>query len=287
MAQMTEAVRPAYRPARSGPLETLVETAREVWSRRRLISYLVRADLKKRGADTVLGNLWWVIDPLLTMLVYVILISVILRVDREAYPLFIFTAILPWKWFSSSVADAVTCITTRDRIIKQVNFPKIVLPMAVSVGGVANFVFGLVPLFAMLILAYPSHISPWLLLVPVVAGVQFLLTIGVAVLVSALTVFFRDIGNVAIHVLRIWFYLSPALYGAEQVTRAVGEGSILATIYNLNPFVALFESYRNLIYAGQPPAWGLLALVLVESIVLLLVAVLAFRRMEPAFAKVI
>ncbi len=287
MAQMTEAVRPAYRPARPGPLETLVETAREVWSRRRLISYLVRADLKKRGADTVLGNLWWVIDPLLTMLVYVILISVILRVDREAYPLFIFTAILPWKWFSSSVADAVTCITTRDRIIKQVNFPKIVLPMAVSVGGVANFVFGLVPLFAMLILAYPSHISPWLVLVPVVAGVQFLLTIGVAVLVSALTVFFRDIGNVAIHVLRIWFYLSPALYGAEQVTRAVGEGSILATIYNLNPFVALFESYRNLIYAGQPPAWGLLALVFVESIVLLLVAVLAFRRMEPAFAKVI
>jgi len=287
MAHMTQAVRPAYRPARPGPRETLTGTAREVWSRRRLITYLVRADLKKRGADTVLGNLWWVIDPLLTMLVYVVLISIILRVEREAYPLFIFTAILPWKWFSSSIADAVTCVTTRDRIIKQVNFPKIVLPMAVSVGGVANFVFGLVPLLGMLVLFYPSRITAWILLLPVVALVQFLLTIGIAVLASALTVFFRDIGNVATHALRIWFYLSPALYGAEQVTQAVGEGSILSTIYRLNPFVALFESYRNLIYAGAPPVWDLLALVLVESVILLVVAVLVFRRMEPSFAKVI
>lgn len=287
MAHTTQAVRPAYRPVRPGPLDTLTGTAREVWSRRRLITYLVRADLKKRGADTVLGNLWWVIDPLLTMLVYVVLISIILRVEREAYPLFIFTAILPWKWFSSSIADAVTCITTRDRIIKQVNFPKIVLPMAVSVGGVANFVFGLVPLLGMLVLFYPTRITAWVLLLPVVALVQFLLTIGIAVLASALTVFFRDIGNVATHALRIWFYLSPALYGAEQVTQAVGEGSILSTIYRLNPFVALFESYRNLIYAGAPPVWDLLALVLVESVVLLVVAVLVFRRMEPSFAKVI
>jgi ABC-2 type transport system permease protein len=283
----SEAVRPAYRPVRPGPLQTLTGTARDVWSRRRLITYLVRADLKKRGADTVLGNLWWIIDPLLTMLVYVILISIILRVDIEAYPLFIFTAILPWKWFSSSVADAVTCITTRERIIKQVHFPKIVLPMAVSAGGVANFVFGLVPLFAMLVLAYPTHLSAWILLLPIVAGVQFVLTVGVAVLASALTVFYRDIGNVSTHALRIWFYLSPALYGADRIVEATKDQPAIATLYSLNPFVALFESYRNLIYYGRAPEWALLGLVLVESVVLVVVAVLVFRRMEPSFAKVI
>ena len=287
MSQTSEAIREAYRPHRPGILQTLVETAREVASSRRLIVYLVRADLKKRGADTILGNLWWILDPLLTMLVYVILIAVIFQTKREAYPLFVFCAILPWKWFSSSVADAVTCITTRERIIKQVNFPKVVLPMAAAAGGVASFAFGLIPLFAMLFLLYPSHASGWILLLPVVAFVQFVFTIGVTLLASAVTVFYRDVGNVATHVLRIWFYLSPALYGSDQIASLSTRHPEIATIFNLNPFAALFESYRDLIYTGQAPEWGLLGLVLAESVVILVAAVLIFRRVEPAFAKVI
>src|SRR5450756_864511 len=97
MASQTDAVRATYRMARPGPLATLKGTVRDVLSRRRLIQYLVRADLKKHGADTLLGNVWWILDPLLTMLVYVILIAIILRSNREAYPLFIFCAILPWN----------------------------------------------------------------------------------------------------------------------------------------------------------------------------------------------
>ena len=287
MSQTSEAIREAYRPQRPGILQTLTETAREVASRRRLIVYLVRADLKKRGADTVLGNLWWILDPLLTMLVYVVLISIILQTKQEAYPLFVFCAILPWKWFSSSVADAVTCITTRERIIKQVNFPKVVLPMAATVGGVASFAFGLIPLFAMLFLLYPNHASGWILLLPVVAFVQFVFTVGVTLLASAVTVFYRDVGNVATHVLRIWFYLSPALYGSDRIASLTTKHPEIATIYNLNPFAALFESYRNVIYYGQAPVWNLLGLVLVESLVLLVASVVLFRRVEPAFAKVI
>lgn len=287
MSQTNEAIRDAFRPARPGLVATLQDTVNEIATRRRLILYLVQADLKKRGADTVLGNLWWVIDPLLTMLVYVVLISIVLSVNIDAYPLFIFAAILPWKWFSSSIADAVTCITTRERVIKQVAFPKIVLPMSVSVGGVANFVFGLIPLLAMLVFLYPNHLSAWILVLPVIAAVQFVFTAGVAVLTSALTVFYRDIGNVATHVLRLWFYLSPALYDAERATKHLESQPLLIAIYNLNPFVALFGSYRNVIYGGGPPEWSLLGLVLAESFVLLVIAVLVFRRIEPAFAKVI
>lgn len=287
MSQTSEAIREAYRPQRPGILQTLLETAREVASRRRLIVYLVRADLKKRGADTVLGNLWWVLDPLLTMLVYVVLIAIIFQTKVEAYPLFVFCAILPWKWFSSSIADAVTCITTRERIIKQVNFPKVVLPMAAAAGGVASFAFGLIPLLLMLVFLYGSHLTAWVLALPAIALVQFVFTLGVTLVASAVTVFYRDVGNVATHVLRIWFYLSPALYGADQIASLTSKHPEIATIYNLNPFAALFESYRDIIYYGHAPEWGALGLVLVESIVLLVVAVLLFRRLEPAFAKVI
>ncbi|HXX60198.1 MAG TPA: ABC transporter permease [Candidatus Sulfotelmatobacter sp.] len=283
----TEAVRPAYRPVRPGPVATLRSTVREIVTHRRLIGYLVRADLKKRGADTFLGNVWWFLDPLLTMLVYVILVSVILQSTQEAYPLFIFCAILPWKWFSASVADAVTCVTTKEKVIKQVRFPKVVLPVAATVGGLVSFVFGLVPLGAMLIILFPNHISAMILLLPVVAAVQFVLTFAICLLAAAITVFYRDIGNLAGHLLRIWFYLSPALYSSQRIQSIATNHPQLYSIYTLNPFAGLFESYRNLIYYGQPPEWGLLGIVLVEASILVVLSVIVFRRLEPSFAKVL
>jgi ABC-type polysaccharide/polyol phosphate export permease len=287
MSAAPEAVRPAYRPARPGPLKSIRQTIADVVSRRRLIMYLVRADLKKHGADTVLGNVWWFLDPLLTMLVYVVLVTIIVRSTEEAYPLFIFCAILPWKWFSSAIGDATTCIVARERIIKQVAFPKIVLPMAACVGGIVSFAFGLIPLFAMLVLLFPNHLSPWVLLIPVVAVPQFLLTLGIGILLSGLTVFYRDVGLLMTHVLRLWFYVSPALYGADKIASLATHHPELVTLFNLNPFAGLFESYRNLIYYGQPPTWDLLGVVMVESLVILVVGVLVFRRIEPSFAKVL
>jgi ABC-type polysaccharide/polyol phosphate export permease len=287
MSDALESIRPAYRPVRPGPIATLRQTVSDVSSRRRLIEYLVRADLKKRGSNTVLGNVWWFLDPLLTMAVYVVLVSVILQTKREAYPLFIFCAILPWKWFSATAVESTRSIIGREKIIKQVHFPKIVLPLATVVGGVANFAFGLIPLFAMMLLFYPGHITWWLLLIPVVAAVQFLFTLGLSIGLSGVTVFYRDLGLLMTHLIRLWFYLSPALYGTDQVQSLAASHPQLIRLYNLNPFAGLFESYRSLIYYGQPPAWDLLGIVVVESVFLLVVAVLVFKRLEPAFAKVL
>src|SRR5512144_1503557 len=115
------------------PVELVTEGLREIWSRRRLTRYLVQADMHKTGADTLLGNVWWVLDPLLQMIVYVVLVKVIFDRGGPDYPLFVFAAILPWKWFSASINEAITSVTMRERIIKQVNFPKLVLPVAATV----------------------------------------------------------------------------------------------------------------------------------------------------------
>ena len=88
-----------------GPLGLLGEAIGDVRSRWRLIRYLVRADLKRTGADTLLGNVWWILDPLLQMVVYVVLVTVIFQKSMPDYPLFIFSAILPWKWFSTAISD--------------------------------------------------------------------------------------------------------------------------------------------------------------------------------------
>ncbi len=275
------AVRITRRP---GPIGLVREGLDDIWSRRRLTRYLVQADLAKHGSDTLLGNVWWVLDPLLQMAVYVILVQVIFRTSKPDYPLFVFAAILPWKWFSASLNDAITSVTSRERIIKQVNFPKIVLPVASTVSGIANFAFGLIPLFALEILFYRDRLSAFVLLLPAIAVVQFVFTLACTILVSAVNVFFRDIANMARHVLRMWFYLSPALYTIHDLET---NHPLLYTVMGLNPWATLFESYRNIFYGKAPPLWEGLAVLLAVSLVLLGLATVFFKRVEPTFAKVL
>jgi len=276
-----------------GPLALIGEAIREVRSRRRLVRYLVQAEIKRRGANTLLGNVWWVLDPLLLMLVYVVLVAIIARRPIDDYPLFIFAAILPWKWFTSAVIDATGSIVNHHRLIKQIAFPKIVLPVAATTAGVVGFGFGMVPLAGIMVL-YLDRLSPLIVLVPVIAVVQYAFTIGVALLVAAGNVFVRDLGNVMRHLLRLWFYLSPGLYSLSMLddVALIREQPILLTIAAANPFAVLFEAYRSVIYGtvdGPPvmPDWTALGLLLIVSLGFVALATISFKRLEPTFAKVL
>jgi lipopolysaccharide transport system permease protein/teichoic acid transport system permease protein len=277
-----------------GPIRLVREGISDISSRRRLVRYLVQADMRKRGADTFLGNFWWVLDPLLQMVVYVVFVAILSRGRGiEDYPLFIFAAILPWKWFTASISDATTSVVSQDRLIKQIAFPKLVLPVAATTAGVVGFTFGLIPL-GMLMLFFLDRISPYVVLIPVIAAVQYVFTLAMAIMVAAGNVFFRDLGNVSRHILRLWFYLSPGLYSLAflEEFRVFQDNPILLTIMRLNPFAILFEAYRAVIY-GTPEAMPTfpdgpsLGLLFVVSLGLLAVATVAFKRLEPNFAKVL
>ena len=272
---------------RPGIVGMLREAVVEVLGRRRLIRYLVQADLQKKGADTLLGNLWWVLDPLLQMVIYWILVSVIFQRGGPDYPLFLFAAILPWKWFQSSIQDGITSVSGAERLVRQIQFPKLVLPVSAVVAGIANFAFGLIPLFTLMLVLYRDRIELTLLLLPVVAAVQLVFNMGITVLLSALNVFYRDIGNLARHVLRLWFYVSPALFTVEQLTQATQSFPIVQQLLLLNPGATLFAAYHDVIYNGTLPDWSALGTVLLGSILFLALTTLVFKRLEPAFAKVL
>lgn len=277
---------------RPGPLALIRLGITETLSRRRLIAYLVRADLRKTGADTLLGNLWWILDPVLQMAVYYVLVGVILGRNRyDDFPLFIFAAILPWKWFDSTVKSGVHAVASSERLIKQIYFPKIVLPVASSMSAVVNFAFGLIPLTLLLLLVYPDRLSAWLVVLPVIAAVQLVFATAFAIAVSAINVFYRDIGNLARHVMRFWFYLSPTLYGLDLIrdvsARHAELGPVIQAWYAVNPFSYLLGSYRAVIYEGRAPDWIGLAVLAVVSLAFLALATLLFKRAEPSFAKVL
>ncbi len=279
----------SYGGGHPNALRLIASGLTDIWSRRRLTRYLVSADLSKHGADTILGNIWWILDPLLQMGVYVIFVTLLVggRGTIEDYPLFVFAAILPWKWFSSAIGDAILSVVARERIIKQVHFPKIVLPVSATVSGIVNFAFGLIPLALLMLLFYRDRLSWTLLLIPVVAAVQFVFTLALSILVSAINVFYRDVGNVSRHILRLWFYLSPALYSVEQVNRLAATHPEVGLVFGLNPFTILFEAYRAVIYDDVPPNWLGLAVLVLVSLLLLGACTYVFKRMEPAFAKVL
>jgi ABC-type polysaccharide/polyol phosphate export permease len=272
---------------RPGPIGLLREAVVEVSQRRRLIRYLVQADVRKKGADTLLGNLWWVLDPLLQMAVYVVLVAVVFNRVVPDYPLFIFAAILPWKWFQSTVQDAITSVTGADRLIRQIQFPKLVLPLASAGAGVVNFLFGLIPLAALILILYRDRLSVTVLLIPLIALVQFFFNVAVAVGLAAINVFYRDVGNLSRHFLRLWFYLSPGLYAIEDLRAATGHIPVVGQLLLANPFAILFTAYRDVIYSERAPDWASLGALLLASLVLLGLTTLLFKRVEPAFAKVL
>jgi lipopolysaccharide transport system permease protein/teichoic acid transport system permease protein len=270
------------RRRRSWP--TLVaEGFRDLFSRRRLVRFMVGADLKRTHSDTIVGRLWWILDPLLQMAVYWLLVVLILNRDIPDYPLFLFAAILPWKWFSTTLNDAALSVTGRQSLIRQVQFPKIVLPTASVVAGTVSFGFGLIAL-GLVYLFYLQRLSAWVLVLPLVAFVQFVFTMAVGILFAAVNTFFRDIQNVLRHALRLWFYLSPALYSLDAIEK---DHPSIHAVLSLNPFSILFGSYRNVTYGTTAPDWIGLAALLGVSCLVLVAAVYLFKRVEPMFARIL
>lgn len=265
----------------------VLEGISELIGRYRLIRYMVSANMKRTHVDTVLGQIWWVLDPLLQMAIYVVLVEIIFNRGTPDYPLFIFAAILPWKWFAIAIGSSTGSITAREGLIRQVQFPKIVLPAAGVVSATVSFAISLIAL-ALMYVMYTDRLSWWLLAIPLIAVVQFAFSLGLGFLLAALNTFYRDVQNLLGHVLRLWFYASPGLWSFQDHLA----DSPLRPLLMLNPMAPILESYRSVIYGSTAgvhtgPDFLGLAIVMLFSIGLILVGILLFKRMEPAFAKVV
>jgi lipopolysaccharide transport system permease protein len=279
---------PTHRRRGRRSLSLLEAGIYDIRSRARLVRYLVGAELKRTHADTAIGQLWWILDPILQLFVYWVLVTIIFQRKTPDALLFLFCGILPWKWFSTSLNEAATSVVSRQSLVRQIQFPKIVLPTAATVAGAVSFVFGFGALAIMYVM-YPNRLSLWILATPIVGAVQFVFTFALAIMLAAVNTFYRDVQNVLRHALRLWFYLSPALYSLGDLDTASLSHKILA----LNPMAPILTSYRNIWYGtdsvphGVAPDWLGLMYVLVLSIFLLALAIIGFKRVEPAFARIL
>ena len=213
---------------------------------RLLISSLVGRELKARYRGSVLGFFWSFVNPLLLLLTYGLVFTYMLKGVRSAatepYFLFLFCGILPWTWFSASLLESSGVLIAGGNLIKKVLFPAEVLPVVTVLANLAHFLLGL-PILILFLLV-KGHLSWTALLLPLPLLVQLLLTLGLALLVSALTVHFRDIQNILSHVLHLWFFATPVLYAYAEA------GGALTTLLRFNPMTHVIVSYQQLLFEG-------------------------------------
>jgi ABC-type polysaccharide/polyol phosphate export permease len=278
-------------PAVAVPFDLLVapkrSLLRDAWSEVRataryshLLRLLVSSSLRTENSNTVFGFFWWVLDPLLQMMVYVIFIGVILDRAGPDYPIFILTAIISWELLVKATQGSAAATLRKERAMRQVAFPKTILPLSQVIGAGAHFMFAF---GVLLVVAVPFGIYPsaYALLVIPIALVQVTLTTGIALFISALNVFFRDTGKIITYVFRMGFYLSPVLYPVTVVPDR------FRPIYDLNPFVTLFDAYRAIVMEHSLPDLSSLGIVAGGSIVVLALGYLFFVRLQTSFAKLV
>ncbi len=276
-----------YGEKRRSSVELAREGISDVLRRRRLIGYLVNAALRRTHADTVLGQAWWLLDPFLQMLVYYFVFAIVFQRKIEDFLLFLFAAILPWKWFSTTINASMGAVVNQQGLIRQVQFPKIVLPVSIVVAETVSFLVGLIAL-AILYVPYFHRLSPWVVMIIPIAAVQLLFTFAVAIFVSYANAFYRDVANIMGHGLKLWWYMSPGLYALSEIT-----DDRLRMVLSLNPFSVLFNAYRLVIWGtathtrGTAPDFVSLAILAAVSVVLILLSVISFKRVEPAFARIL
>jgi len=252
---------------------------------RGLIQSLVVRDVKARYRGSVLGFFWSFFNPLLLLLVYSFVFSYVMTAAHdpriEPYALFMFCGILPWTWFSSSLAESAGVLISGGNLIKKVLFPAEILPIVTVLANMVHFFFGLVILAGFLLwYRRPLNLSE-LAIFPLVVLVQLVLTTGFALIVSALTVHFRDIRDILSNLLTFWFFATPIIY-PYFLFDGVWQGQLL----KFNPFTHLAITYQEILFFSGPVGhlkWLLLLGAI--SIVFFLFGYFVFDRLRDTFAE--
>lgn len=245
---------------------------------RDLLRELVARDIKLRYKRSVMGVGWTLLNPLAQLLVLLFIFKIVLPLDIPNYPSFLFTGILAYGWFQSSLSFAADAIVGNRELIKQPGFPPAILPVVAVITNLIHFVLAFPILLAFLLL---SGVQPTraILTLPLLIALQFILTLSLAYLVAASHVRFRDTQYLLEVLLQFFFYLSPVFYSASVVPESY------QTLYHLNPFVFLIDAYRAVLMRGEYPKYATMLAMSALFSGLLFLGLDVFRRASYRFVE--
>ena len=253
----------------------------ELWRFRELAWALTVRDIKVRYRQTLIGIAWAALKPLLTMVVFTFVFSHIVNVPSgdHPYPVFLYAALLPWQFFSNSLASAANSVMGSRDLITRVYFPRLIIPIASVGAGLVDMLVSLCVLVA-LMLFYEVALTSAVLAVPALLVLVILVALGAGILVAALSVAFRDFIHLLPFALQLWLFLTPVVYSTDIIPED------LRWLALLNPMTGLTEGFRSA-FLGTPFDLVALGVSAAFSLALFAAGVAVFERVERSFADVI
>jgi lipopolysaccharide transport system permease protein len=221
---------------------------REVWEYRDLLYFLLWRDVKGHYRQMALGPLWIVIRPLLNMVLFTFIFGTVAKLpsDEIPYPLFAYSALLPWTFFSSALSGSANSLLSYKDLIAKVYFPRLVVPIVSILSGLVDFAISFFILLAMMIFyGYPLRWT--IFIVPLYLLLAAATALAVGLWIASWIVYYRDINEILIYFLRVWMYASPVVYASSLIPKQ------WRTLYQLNPMTNVIEGFRwALLHVGQP-----------------------------------
>lgn len=260
----------------------LMAALRELWRYRGLLLTWTQRNIKVRYKQSLLGAAWAILQPFSTMVIFSVIFTYFVRVSTEGipYPIFSYTALLPWTFFASSISLGVPSVVNNMNLVTKIYFPREIFPIAAVAASFVDFLVASVVFLGMMVF-YRVPLRVTALLVPLLLAIQIVLTLGVVLLASAVNVRYRDVRFVVPLGVQLWMYATPIIYPVSLVPER------WRTLYMLNPMAGLIEGYRAVILRGEWPQWECVGLAAVISVGLFLAGYWAFKRLEMAFADII
>jgi lipopolysaccharide transport system permease protein len=256
---------------------------KELWAYRELFGFLAWRDVSVRYKQSVLGILWALLTPLVTMVIFTIIFGRVAKIPTDGipYPIFSYAGLLPWLFFAQSLQKATLSMVAERNLLTKVYFPRLIVPVAATLAPLLDLLVASSVLFAMMFYYQLTPTVHSLYLLPLCVFWAWVTAVGVGAWFSALNVYFRDVGQMIPFVVQVWLYASPVVYPASLVP------SGFQWLYALNPMTGVIEGFRWALLAhGDPP--GLIVLVsAMVSALLFVTGGLFFKRMERSFADVV
>lgn len=259
----------------------VVSQLRDVWAHRELLYFLIWRDLKVRYRQTLLGAGWVILQPVLTTLVFTIFMNKLVRVPSDGlpYPLFAYAGLVPWMFFSNSVATSAYSLMSNSYIVTKVYFPRLIIPAAIVGVRLVDFLVASVVLIGLMVV-YGVNIKIGFLLMPLLVAQLTLFTLGISLWFSILNVRFRDIGTLLPVLIQLWMFVSPVVYPSSLVPDR------WRFLYSLNPMTGILEAIRASLF-GLPFQGTAVAVSMTVTIVLLVYFTYLFCRWEENLIDVL
>jgi lipopolysaccharide transport system permease protein len=253
---------------------------RELSEHRELIYFLAWRDVTIRYKQTIFGATWAIIQPFLTMVAFSIFFGQLAKIPSDGipYPIFSYTALLPWNYFATALAKSSNSLVGSANLINKVYFPRLLLPVASVLPALLDFAIAFVVLLGMMVF-YGIAPTPAIALVPVLLVVSVMCALGTGLWLSALNVEYRDVGYVVPFLLQLWMVATPVAYPSSLLEEP------WRTLYGLNPMVGVIEGFRWALLGTKPPE-VLIILSVCVSLFLLITGAFYYRRAERTFADI-